>query len=367
MADLSCVIVHWNVPELLAECLATLGREAEELRRQGRVVEILVVDNNSTAAAREAMRAAQVPGIRYLWQEENLGYPRAANAGFAASSAPLVLISNPDVIYLPGCLNELVAALADPEVAVAAPATWWDRKRSCKLNPGFPEDRERLEADHRAKQSRSWPQHALAWQRRMAEGVFATGPRDWPMLSGACLLVRRSQIVAAGGLFDPALFLYYDDTDLCQRVRAAGFRMLLVPGAEIVHLFDQSHRDDVPVHMATSRRYYLDKHYGAEEATRLLRLAAESIPREDEFAEWPLHDLGECERPPTISWRSAGDTLLAMGLNPQLVPAALRRCPGGPQSFCPDFWDQLSRGVYYLRVTDLESSQVLGYWKFIKK
>lgn len=367
MSDLTCVVVHWNVPELLADCLASLRGEVESLREANIEAEIVVVDNASTAEVRAALRAAAPPGVRYLWQAENEGYPRAANAGFAASTAPLVLISNPDVLYFPGCLAALVAALADPTVAVAAPATWWDRARTCRLNPGFPEDRERLEADHRAKREHAWPRHALAWQRRMAEAVFATAPREWPMPSGACLLVRRTAIEAVGGLFDPALFLYYDDTDLSHRLRAVGARMLVVPPAEIVHLFDQSHRDDVPEHMARSRRHYLDKHYGAEEATRLLGLAAESIPTEAEFAGWQLVDLGELDRPPTISWRAAGDTILAMGLNPQIVPAALARRTADDASFSPTFWDQLSGGVYYLRVTDPSSTEVIGYWKFVKR
>jgi N-acetylglucosaminyl-diphospho-decaprenol L-rhamnosyltransferase len=365
--DLTCVVVHWNVPQLLADCLASLRSEVEALGARGVAAEIVVVDNASTEEVRAAMRAAAPPGVRYLWQAENEGYPRAANAGFAASTAPFVLISNPDVLYLPGSLAALVAAMADPTVALAAPATWWDRGRTCRLNPGFPENRERLEADHRAKRERAWPGHALAWQRRMAEAIFATEPREWPMPSGACLLVRRTAIAAVGGLFDPALFLYYDDTDLSHRLEAAGARMIVVPQAEIVHLFDQSHRDDVPAHMARSRRHYLDKHYGAAEAERLLRLAAESIPAEAEFAEWRLVDLGELDGPPTIRWQASGDTLLAMGVNPQIVPAALARRPADEPSFSPTFWDQLSRGVYYLRVTDPSSTEVHGYWKFVKR
>ena len=367
MPDLTCVVVHWNVPDLLAECLATLGRELDGLRAQGLETEILVIDNCSTADVRARLRAAPVPGVRYLWQSENEGYPRAANAGFAASAAPLVLISNPDVLYLPGSLGELLAVLADPSVALAAPGTWWDRMRTCKLNPGFPEDRERLEADHRAKQDRAWPRHALDWQRRMAEAIFAVEPCEWPMLSGACILVRRSLIDAAGGLFDPALFLYYDDTDLSQRLRAAGHRMLLVPRAEIVHFFDQSHRDDVPMHMTISRQHFLDKHYGPEEARRLLRLAAASVPGQAEFAAWGLVDLGELDQAPTVQWEHDGDTLLAMGLNPQIVPAALARRKRDQNRFSPTFWNQLSRGVYYLRVTDPSSTRVIGYWKFVKR
>ncbi len=86
MPDLTCVVVHWNVPDLLADCLASLRREVVSLRDQGVEAEIVVVDNASTAATRAAIRAAATPDVRYLWQAENEGYPRAANSGIAATA-----------------------------------------------------------------------------------------------------------------------------------------------------------------------------------------------------------------------------------------------------------------------------------------
>lgn len=365
MADLTCAVIHWNVPELLAECLATLLPEVRRLEARGLRVEVLVVDNASRPAVRDRLAAEIPPAVRVLWSEENLGYPRASNLAWAQSDAPLFLLSNPDLLFRPGSLTALVAALDDPEVAAAAPATWWDRDHTLMLNPGYPEDRERIEEDARAAREARWPAHALAWLDRMAETTFAAAPRPIAIASGACLLLRRRLVDAAGGLFDPALFLYYDDTDLCLRLQRHGLPLLYVPGAEIVHLFNQSRRSDVAEQMATSRRHFLARHYGADEAERLLRVAASGVPPEEPFAAaWGLIDLGRLESPPTLGWTAAGASLFAVGLNPQIVPAALGRCAHPTFTVSPRFWEQLTPGPYWARATDPTTRAVLGYWRF---
>lgn len=367
MPDLACAIVHWNVPDLLAECLGSLLPEVERLRERGLAVDVTVVDNASRPEVRERLRREVPEGVRVLDSGENLGYPRACNLAYDASDAPRVLISNPDVIYLPGSLGALMKALdGSPEAALAGPATWWDRERNLLMNPGYPEDRERIEADAEARRTGTWPAHALAWQRRMAETAFAPEVREIDILSGACMLLCRERIDAAGGLFDPALFLYYDDTDLCQRLRAHGMPILYAPGAEIVHLFNQSRRSDVADRMAASRRHFLAKHYGPEEAERLPGLAAEAVPSEEEFVAWGVRDLGVLASPRPFTWRAPGPSLFALGLNPQLVPAAMARCGRPEVCLTEGFWDQLTPGPYWARTTDPGSERVLAYWKFIR-
>ena len=370
MHDLVCGIVHWNVPELLAECLGTLRGEVEALRRRGLRVEVRVLDNASRPEVRERLAATSPAEVVWLWSAENLGYPRAANALYDAARAPLVLVSNPDVLYLEGSLLALYEAMADPTVALAGPATWWDRERRLRINPGFPENPERIAADAAAQRAGAWPDHALDWQRRMAAAAYAPRACPVPLLPGHAILVRKSLIDAVGGLFDPGTFLYYDDTDLCERLRAQrGAQILYVPAAEVVHLFNQSRRGDVDVHMGSARRHYLTKHYGAAEAERILEVAASSVPGESAFAAWRLQDLGPTANPPELAWPApaGGRSLFALGINPQIVPAALAHSAAPRFALAARFWDQLTPGPYYARATDADSRRVLGYWKFERR
>jgi GT2 family glycosyltransferase len=374
--DLSCGIVHWNVPELLAECVASLLREVETLRARGLRVEVRILDSLSRPEVRERVARETPPGIEWIWSDENLGYPRAANALYAAADAPLVLVSNPDIVYLPGSLSALLAAIADGTVAVAGPATWWDRECRLRINPGFPEDPERIEADHRAARYGRWAEHALDWQRRMVAAAYAERPTDVPLLPGHVILVRKTLIDAVGGLFDPGTFLYYDDTDLCERLRAnrganqGGGRVLYVPQSEVVHLFNQSRRDDVPEHMAYAQRHYLTKHFGADEAARLIGLLAAAQPAADAFAAWNVVDLGPAERPASFRWQAPSDggaSVFALGINPQIVPAALAVLGEPCFALAERFWGQLTPGPYYARATDAAGERVLGYWRFDRR
>ena len=112
---------------------------------------------------------------------------------------------------------------------------------------------------------------SLGWHRR--EQVTSTSPRDhhhgvemvdW--VSGAVMMIRREAWDAVGG-FDPAFFLYYEDIDLCRRVRAAGWEVGIVPDATAIHESGGSQwrpgtRTRVERIYFESQAYYFRKHYG---------------------------------------------------------------------------------------------------------
>jgi GT2 family glycosyltransferase len=91
--------------------------------------------------------------------------------------------------------------------------------------------------------SRLLPRAALARANNRAEEAVRSGrplvPVDW--VSGACMLARREALAAVGG-FDERYFLYWEDADLCRRLRGRGYEIGYVPGATVVHQVGQSSR-----------------------------------------------------------------------------------------------------------------------------
>ena len=87
------------------------------------------------------------------------------------------------------------------------------------------------------------PSVAAARRNVVVDEAIASGASsvtvDW--VSGACMLVRRSALHAVGG-FDERYFLYWEDADLCRRLRGAGFRIRYVPGASAIHRVGESSR-----------------------------------------------------------------------------------------------------------------------------
>jgi len=219
MPRLSIVIVTFNACEDVERCLASLVASQPKID-----YEIVVVDNASTDGTVDAIRT-RWPGVRLIEAGGNLGYARANNIGIRQSFGELVLMLNGDTIVPSGALDGLVNVLdSRPDVGVVGPRLV-DARGRAELSFGnmispWNELRQKLRA------------------RRDVERLTSQAREvDW--VSGACLLVRRSDAEAAG-LLDERFFLYTEDVDFCAAVRRLGRRVLFTPDVEVVHVRGRS-------------------------------------------------------------------------------------------------------------------------------
>ena len=194
-----------------------------------RHVPLTVVDNASTDGTVEY--ATQHEAIRLIHSGGNLGYGRAANIGVRGSSEEWIIIANPDMSFRPGAIDALLEAASRwPRAGVLGPQI---------LTPEglvYPSARElpslRRGVGH-ALFGWWWPTNPwTAGYRRERE---APTERTTGWLSGACLLVRREAFEAVGG-FDESYFMYFEDTDLCERLSIAGWDVVYAPSAVVEHL-----------------------------------------------------------------------------------------------------------------------------------
>jgi GT2 family glycosyltransferase len=227
---LSVIIVNFNAGAALAATLESLGPGLAEF-----AWDAVVVDNASTDGSERATESAG-PRVRLLRQSRNLGFARGVNAGLVATAAPLVLIQNPDCTLRPGAAAVLAGVLdAYPDAGVVGPRI---------LDPdGTVQESARGDPNlltglfgRTTMLSRLAPdlpvvRRNLAARRAIDQGTESVAV-DW--ISGACMLARRSALTAVGG-FDERYFLYWEDADLCRRLRAAGWTTRYVPQALVVH------------------------------------------------------------------------------------------------------------------------------------
>jgi hypothetical protein len=220
---LSAVIVSFEAREALLAALASLRAHAPA------PMETVVVDNASADGSAAAVRAAH-PEALVLANGENVGFARACNQGWRASRAPLVLFLNPDAEVTPGAVEILARLLESrPEVGAAGPRTRSaDGAIQVSTGPDLglrSEMRQRRLVLGVARRDPS----ALA----RAASLHA-GERDADWVSGSCLVARRAALESVSG-FDERFFLYEEDADLCRRLRAAGWRVVFTPDAEVRH------------------------------------------------------------------------------------------------------------------------------------
>jgi GT2 family glycosyltransferase len=234
--DLSVVIVSYNSGSELREALQSIATDAG-----GLAWEAIVVDNASQDDSADVVTAFGPP-VRLIANRENRGFGRAVNQGVRAASAPLVLVMNPDCRLAAGATTALRAELeANPACAIAGPRI---------LDPdGSVQGSARGDPDmltglfgRTGPLRRLLPWLGLSTRNVVSDRAGASSPAvvvDW--LSGACMLVRRSAFDAVGG-FDERYFMYWEDADLCRRLRARGLHVRYVPRAVAVHRVGQSSR-----------------------------------------------------------------------------------------------------------------------------
>jgi GT2 family glycosyltransferase len=224
--DLSIAIVTWNTRELVCRCIASALRDAAACAPRV-ACELILVDNGSDDGTAEAV-AARHPAVRVLRLARNEGFAAGANRGLAAARGRLALLLNSDARLLPGAIARCVAYLdAHPDVGVVSPALVREDGRARATAHRFP-----------GLASEILPPGLLAWlspRRFPSWRSFGPEPADVEAVRGAALFLR-TELVARIGPLPEAYFFFLEETEWCWRVRAAGWRIALVPGARVVHL-----------------------------------------------------------------------------------------------------------------------------------
>jgi N-acetylglucosaminyl-diphospho-decaprenol L-rhamnosyltransferase len=272
MLDLSVVIVNWNVRDLLRRCLHSILDA-----RSAVTVEVIVVDNISTDGSVEMVRT-EFPGVHLIVNTENRGFPAANNQGIAVAQGRYVLILNPDTEVLGDALATMVAyADAHPDVGVVGPQL---------LNPDGADERPRVQSSRRRFPTLATAIFESTWLQpyaphRLLERYYvldqpddATLDVDWVM--GAALMARREAIEQVGPM-DEGYFMYSEEMDWCRMFHEAGWRVVYLPTAQIIHHVGKSSEQVVParhVHFQTSKVRYFRKHHSVltAEALRLFLL-----------------------------------------------------------------------------------------------
>jgi GT2 family glycosyltransferase len=229
MTRLTIVIVGYNSKDDLARVLPSLTSPPPTVDHG-----IVVVDNASTDSTAAFLRGSW-PGVRLIASDTNLGFAKANNLGVRATASEFVLFLNPDTVVGPGVVDRLVSTIdSRPDVAI--------------LGPRIVDGRGRAELSFGALIT-PW---AELKQKVLVRGndlglplitslvdrmTRRTRTVDW--VSGACLLIRRADLEAAGG-FDERFFMYIEDVDLCASVRRRGRSVLFTAESEVVHLRGRS-------------------------------------------------------------------------------------------------------------------------------
>lgn len=252
--ELCVVVISYNTREMTLACLESVYSETEA------PLELIVVDNDSTDGSPEAI-STQFPQATLIAESTNHGFARAHDIALPHASAPWLLLLNPDTIVLDGALDKLLAyAKSTPDAGIWGGRTLFgDRSlnpTSCwgKMTP-FSLLSRLLFLSSLFPSSQFFNSEEMGrWQR--------DEPREVDLVTGCLFLMRRKDWDRLGG-FDPAFTMYGEETDLCLRARAMGFRPRITPDATIVHYGGASDtvRSDKMVRLMKAKTELIKRHF----------------------------------------------------------------------------------------------------------
>lgn len=258
MVDLTVIIVSWNVRALLHRCLYSISRCNLSL-------EVIVVDNASGDGSAEMVRA-EFPHVQLLVNDENRGFTAANNQGLAESQARYLLLLNPDTEVVGDALAIMIRYMDDhPEVGALGPQLRYPDGSLQSSRRRFPTLATALVESTVVQEW--WTGNRILQRYYMLDTPDdAIQPVDWVV--GACLLVRREAYEQVGGL-DEGFFMYSEELDWCRRIKDAGWTLVYLPTATVIHHEGKSSEQVVParhIHFQTSKVRYFRKHQGSFQA-----------------------------------------------------------------------------------------------------
>lgn len=226
MTDVSIIIVNWNSKQFLADCIGSIYRYTRDID-----FEVIVVDSGSYDGCGELM-SNDFPAVRFIQSEANLGFAGANNLAYRQSCGRNILFLNPDTELTSAAVNMLVEFVEHRPDAGAVGCKLLNRDGSVQTSciQAFPTLLNQLLNTEYLRQlfprSRLWGMAPLFCSER--------NPAEVEMVSGACLMVRRSTFEQVGG-FNEEYFMYAEDLDLCYMVAHAGYRNYYLPQATVRH------------------------------------------------------------------------------------------------------------------------------------
>ncbi len=222
MKDTAVIILNWNGADMMRRFLPEVVRStpAEE-------ADVIVADNGSTDNSLQVL-AEEFPSVKVIVLDKNYGFAEGYNRALASVEHEYAVLLNSDVATSDGWLDALNAEMRDnadvaacqPKILSAERRNMFEYAGACGGyldRHGYPYCRGRLFGTVEEDRGQYDTSADVAWA------------------SGAALMVRRKEYLAAGGL-DGAFFAHMEEIDLCWRLRLRGFRVRVVPASKVYHL-----------------------------------------------------------------------------------------------------------------------------------
>ncbi len=356
---ISAILVNYHTAQQTLDAVASIITQ-QDIEKP----EIIVVDNSTSDSEYSLLKTSLPSDVTYIRNPKNTGFARACNQAFDCSSGEFILLLNPDARLLPSALSRLAESLKKlPNAGAIGPRVYWDNDCQFLMPPStFPS----INSFYKQTISQLHPKfsqyQSFDFRKKALQAWTCTTPMPVEALSGGHVLIRREAILKCGGLFDSRFFMYWEDTDLMQRLKKAGYSLYIDPMSNCLHLYEHSPAKDQLV--GQGWLVYQKKHFQRNTYfqfanwlnKRLLPVKAPKIPSltfDNEKLIFPVpQELRE-------AW------LLELGTTPQFIPAIGHFGSGPVAEVDTALFKRLREHIYFARLSKpAPRPDLIYYWQW---
>lgn len=212
----SIVIVNYNTEKLLDDCLISIYE-----RTYGVDFEVIVVDNKSEENSLDYL-IKKHPLVTFHYANQNLGFGKANNLGATLASGKYLFFLNPDTILISNAVAILANYLnSHPRVGICGGNMY--RRDMTPVSSLYNID------------FLTYEYKIILNIKRTSGFNYTKEPQEVLVIVGADLFIRKDIFDNLKG-FDPDFFMYFEEVELCYRIRKYGYKVMSIPQAEIIHL-----------------------------------------------------------------------------------------------------------------------------------
>lgn len=256
MLDLSIIIVTYNSEKYIGACVDSIAQNV-----RGLTYEVLVVDNLSTDSTPAILQQKQ--NVQLIRNEKNFGFATANNKGIAQANGNFILILNPDIILTPE--TDLKALMdyfkTNPSTGIISPRLFYEDGKVQENARKFPS---LLTFFIRGFRLEKYVQRFSFYKNHSVFSyISCTTPVEVDWVIGAFMFTPK-EIIRQVGLFDQRFFMYYEDADLCSRMKRKGYSIVYCPGVSAIHAYCRDSAKPLfsrlkMIHMKSFFRFFLKR------------------------------------------------------------------------------------------------------------
>ena len=256
MTKVSIIVVHYKEKKVLYDCLRSIEKSLPSVS-----YEVVVVDNDEPRTIEEYLKV-HFPKVRYIPAFGDLGYGKGNNLGIKNAKGEYIFIINPDTIVTKGMLDEMVNFIVrNKKVGAVAPSLYDQHGKvySSQGTGALTPVRAMVGLSFINKLFPNNPISKAYWLKE----IDRSGPYEVDVVPGTAFLIKKKLFEKLGG-FDKNFFLYFEESDLCKRIREAGYKLYILPKAKLTHFWAVSTppSEFISKVFRESRFYYFRKNFG---------------------------------------------------------------------------------------------------------